>query len=205
MIELIEYNTECFKLDNGMTITIDYGKMDNGEYVPDPVEWNVILPTPKSDCRYMRIQLFDKKEKVKGSLIQKNNCYFLTNHIESKVDNDKDLQSKFNTFRDYHNWINGYISSKDVLKKCVDGLYNFVLDNGMSITLDYGELDKLTSEFSKDTVNKLSFSCNSHYKISLFDKKNKLIAETILVNQYGYIPLDKPMYFSADDTGGIII
>ncbi|MCQ2977189.1 MAG: hypothetical protein MJ232_04145 [archaeon] len=204
MIEIIEYNTECYKLDNDMTITIDYGKMDNGEYVPDPVEWNVILRTPKYHCRYMRIQLFDKKEKVKGSLIQKNNYYFLTNHIKRKVYNNKNLQSKINTFRDYHNWINEYISSNDILKKCADGLYNFVLDNGLSITWDYGELDKLTSEFSKDTVNKLSFSCNSHYKISLFDKKNKLITETISVNSV-YRSLDTPMKRDEDDTGGIII
>ena len=204
MIELIEYNTECYKLDNGMTITIDYGKMDKGEYVPGLVDPVPILLFPKYHCRYMRIQLFDKKEKLKGSLIQKNNYYFLTNHIGWKARNDKNLQSKINTFRDYHNWVNEYISSKAVLKKCVDGLYNFVLDNGMSITLDYGELDKLTSEFSKDSINKLSFSCNSHYKISLFDKKNKLITETISVNSE-YRSLDKPMYFSADDTGGIII
>ena len=127
MIEIIEYNTECYKFDNGMTITIDYGEMDKGEYVPDPAEWDIILLTPKYHCRYMRIQLFDKKEKVKESLIQLNKYHFLTHYTDEKVYGDNDLQSKFNTFRDYHNWINEYISSKDILKKCVDGLYNFVL------------------------------------------------------------------------------
>ncbi|MCQ2738373.1 MAG: hypothetical protein MJ224_07180 [archaeon] len=205
MIEIIEYNTECYKFDNGMTITIDYGEKDKGEYVPSIVDPVPILEFPKFNHQYMRIQLFDKKEKVKGSLIQLNKYYFLTDHIERKVYNDKDLQSKFNTFRDYQNSINEYISSNDILKKCVDGLYNFVLDNGMTITIAYGELDKLTSEFSKDTVNKLSYSCNPHYKISLFDKKNKLIAETILVNP-GYISLDTPMKREDDDSdGGIII
>lgn len=204
MIELIEYNTECYKLDNGMTITIDYGEMDKGEYVLDLVDPVPILLVPKSHCRYMRIQLFDKKEKVKGSLIQKNNYYFLKEHIEEVICEDKQLTSQINNFKKFMDWSNKYISSKDNLKKEVNKLYDFALDNGMRITLDYGEMDKLTSEFYKDTVNKFSYFVNPYYKISLFDKKNKLITETISVNSE-YRSLDNPMYWSADDTGGIII
>ena len=203
MIELIEYNTECFKLDNGMTITIDYGEMNKGKYVPDLVDPVPILLVPKSHCRYMRIQLFDKKEKVKGSLIQKNNYYFLKEHIEEVICEDKQLTSQINNFKKFMDWSNKYISSKDNLKKEVNKLYDFALDNGMRITLDYGEMDKLTSEFYKDTVNKFSYFVNPYYKVALFDKKDKLITEIILKNQ-GYRTLDKPIQWLINHEGIII-